>query len=156
MHRIICYVFFLLITVSLIPRAYAQKKYTINGTIKDAATGETLIGASVKLQELQQNGAPTNGYGFFSLTAPEGDYTLVISYIGYETINQPIKLNKNAQVNILLTSSNTLKEISISSSTHKNDNVDNPQMGVTRLDLKQINNVPVIWQYRVLCTRWRV
>jgi hypothetical protein len=145
MHRIVFYVFFLLITVSLIPRAYAQKKYTINGTIKDAATGETLIGAAVKLQELQQNGAATNGYGFFSLTASEGDYTLVISYIGYETINQPIKLNKNAQVNILLTSSNTLKEISISSSTHKNDNVDNPQMGVTRLDLKQINNVPVIF-----------
>jgi hypothetical protein len=145
MHKILSYVFFLVTFVSLIPNAKAQKRYTIDGIVKDVATGETLIGASVRLKEIQQNGAATNGYGFFSVTAPEGDYTVVISYIGYETLSQPIKLNKNSQLSILLTSNNTLQEISVSSNQHKNENVDNPQMGVDRLDLSQVNNVPVIF-----------
>jgi len=145
MHKLLPFILILLLSVLLMPGAYAQKQYTINGTIKDAATGETLIGATVRLQELQQNAAATNAYGFFSLTAPEGDYTLVISYIGYDTINQPIKLNNNTQVNILLTSGNTLKEVSINGNTRKNENVESPQMGLTRLDLRQVNNVPVIF-----------
>ena len=44
--------------------ASAQKKYTISGTIKDAATGEVLIGATVKLKEATQNGTASNSYGF--------------------------------------------------------------------------------------------
>jgi hypothetical protein len=139
------YTLFVLLFVCFANIAQAQKKFTIDGTVKDASTGETLIGASVKLQELQHNGAITNGYGFFSLTALAGNYTLVISYLGYETIQQPIKLDKNSQVDIRLINSNTLKEVSISSKARKNENIDNPQMGVNRLDLSQINNVPVIF-----------
>ncbi|GAA4099371.1 TonB-dependent receptor [Mucilaginibacter panaciglaebae] len=145
MHKRFRYIFFLLILFCLVTAAQAQKKYTIDGTVKDAATGETLIGATVRLQELKHSGATTNGYGFFSLTAVEGDYLLNVSYIGYETITQRIKLDKNSQLDIRLISNNTLQEVSISGKTHKSDNIDNPQMGVNRLDLSQINNVPVIF-----------
>ncbi|WP_214072790.1 TonB-dependent receptor [Mucilaginibacter sp. dw_454] len=145
MYKRFLYILFLLIPLCFGNLAYAQKKYTIDGSVKDAATGETLIGATVRLQEIQQNGATTNNYGFFSLTAPGGDYTLVISYVGYATTTQLIKLNKNASLNILLASNNTLQEISISSKAHKSENIDNPQMGVNRLDLNQVNNVPVIF-----------
>jgi hypothetical protein len=145
MHKLLFCFIFLLGVVAFVPPAMAQKKYTISGIIKDATTGETLIGATVKIQEIQENGAATNAYGFFSLTAPEGDYTLAISYIGYETVTQPIKLNKNAQVNILLTSGNSLKEVSITGNTHKNENVESAQMGLTKLDLSQVNNIPIIF-----------
>jgi hypothetical protein len=145
MYRNFFYFFFLLISVSLSTGAFAQKKYTINGTIKDAATGETLIGATVKLQAQQQTGATTNAYGFFSLTATEGDYTLSVSYVGYGTVDQLIKLNKDSQVNVLLASNNTLQEIAINGNTRKSENVESPQMGLTRLDLSQVNNVPVIF-----------
>jgi hypothetical protein len=144
MHKHLTFIFFLLISVIAIQSAYAQKNYTISGTIKDSATGETLIGATVKLQELQ-TGTTTNAYGFFSLTATEGDFNLVISYIGYQTVTQPIKLNKNSQINVLLTSGNALTEVIISSNTRKNENVESAQMGLTRLDLSQVNNVPVIF-----------
>lgn len=145
MHKHLTFIFFLLISVIAIQSAYAQKNYTISGTIKDAATGETLIGATVKLDELK-TGTTTNAYGFFSLTATEGDFNLVISYIGYQTVTQPIKLNKNSQVNILLTGTgNALTEVVISGNTRKNENVESAQMGLTRLDLSQVNNVPVIF-----------
>ncbi len=144
MHKTF-YAFLLGCCLLYAPAAIAQKKYTISGTVKDVATGETLIGATVKLQELQQGGAATNAYGFFSLSAPVGDFTLVVTYVGYQTITQPIKLDKNVQVNILLTGGSSLKEISISGNRPKNENVENPQMGVTRFDMAQINNVPVIF-----------
>jgi hypothetical protein len=144
MHKFLFYILFLLISVITIPAALAQKNYTISGTIKDAATGETLIGATIKLQELQ-TGTTTNAYGFFSLTAAEGDFNLMVSYIGYQTVTQPIKLNKNSQVNILLTSGNALTEVTITSTTRKNENVESAQMGLTRLDLSLVNNVPVIF-----------
>ncbi|HTH83113.1 MAG TPA: TonB-dependent receptor [Mucilaginibacter sp.] len=145
MHKLLFFFILWLGIVAFVPAVFAQKKYTISGTVKDATTGETLIGATVKLQEIQENGAATNAYGFFSLTAPEGDYNLAISYIGYETVTQPIKLNKNAQVNILLLAGNSLKEVSITGNKRKNENVESPQMGLTKLDLSQVNNVPVIF-----------
>ena len=71
-----------------------QKKYTISGTLKDVNNGETLFGATVYIQNTTL-GTTTNEYGFYSLTAPEGEYTLVISYIGYAAIEKEIRLNKN-------------------------------------------------------------
>ena len=51
--------------------AVGQKNTTISGTIKDNATGETLIGASVRIKEFPQKGTATNSYGFYSITAPD-------------------------------------------------------------------------------------
>jgi hypothetical protein len=51
----------------------AQQRITISGTVKDGSTGETLIGATVKLQSAVQNtGLATNAYGFYSITAAAG------------------------------------------------------------------------------------
>jgi hypothetical protein len=143
MHKVYFFICFSLI-LFFADTALAQKNYTINGTVKDAATGETLIGASIRLQE-KKTGTTTNAYGFFSLTAPEGDYTLAISYIGYETTTQLIKLNNDARLDILLVSSNTLQDVVIKARDRKNENVESAQMGLTRLDLSQVNNVPVIF-----------
>jgi len=77
---------FLLLSISLGSTALAQKRYTLSGTITDVSTGETLIGASVKLRELPQSGSSSNSYGFYSMAAPEGRYLLSTSYVGYNTV----------------------------------------------------------------------
>ena len=46
---------------------FAQEKFTINGYVKDANAGETLIGATVFVKELG-TGTTTNEYGFYSIT----------------------------------------------------------------------------------------
>ncbi|TWJ00845.1 TonB-dependent receptor-like protein [Mucilaginibacter frigoritolerans] len=125
-------------------QAFAQKNFTISGTIKDNATGEQLIGASVRIKELPQIGTATNSYGFYSLTAPKGDYTLQISYIGYQTIEKSISLTKNLDINVAISSKSELQEVVISGNKPNNDNVAAPQMGVEKLNMSQINNVPVL------------
>ena len=54
---------------------FSQDDVTLSGYIKDAANGETLIGATAYITELQ-SGVLSNEYGFYSLTVPAGDYTL--------------------------------------------------------------------------------
>jgi hypothetical protein len=124
--------------------SFAQKKFTISGNIKDAASGEVLIGATVHIKELSQNGAASNNYGFYSLTAPEGEYTLLISYVGYVTISRQVSLHQNVALNFVLDERNDLTEVVVSAKGRNNDNVASPQMGVEKLNMAQINNVPVL------------
>ncbi len=79
----------------------AQKKFTISGVIADEKNKETLIGVSLFVQETK-TGLVTNEYGFYSITLPEGDYTLQVNYIGYQTVTEKIKLNQGLKKNFYL------------------------------------------------------
>ncbi len=135
---------FLLILVSIAHIGIAQKRYNISGTITDISTGETLIGASVKLQELPQSGSLSNSYGFYSIGATEGRYVLISSYIGYKTYTDTITVDKNFVINIALQSQAMLEEVVISTSRKNNKNISSPQMGIEKLNMKQINQLPVV------------
>ncbi|MDB5089730.1 MAG: TonB-dependent receptor [Mucilaginibacter sp.] len=124
--------------------SFAQKRYTISGTNKDEATGELLIGATVKIKELPQIGTSTNSYGFYSFSAPDGEYTLLFTYVGYETLERQVLLHQSQTVNISISPGNSLKEVVISSNKPNNDNVASPQMGLEKLNMSQINQVPVL------------
>jgi len=132
--------FLLILTIS----SFGQKQYTINGTVKDAATGETLIGASIRIKELPQAGTSTNAYGFYSISASPGEYTLIVTYTGYTSILRQASLHGPLNLNISLTSKNDLKEVVINSDAPNNDQIASPQMGVEKLNMSQINNVPVL------------
>jgi hypothetical protein len=130
---------FLVASCSLI----AQKKNTISGLVKDKKTGELLIGANVKIEELNISTA-TNGYGFFSITCKQGDYTLNISYQGYQLATQKISINGNKQIDIeLMQNTNTLTEVVVSTK-RKNDNVTKAIMGAEKLNIQEINKLPVL------------
>jgi hypothetical protein len=127
---------------------FAQTKYSISGTVKDASTGETMIGATVRLLEAQQNGTTTNAYGFYSLTAPEGKYTLQVNYVGYATYIKEVQLSGNQQMVIQLKPGNELEEVVIQGGARKDQNVSSPQMGLEKLNMAQINTVPVLFGER--------
>ena len=84
----------------------------IKGKIKDAQTGEEIIGASVIVKEDPGKGTVTGLDGSFNLSVNRDKYTLVCSYVGYES--QTIQLNNKTTVNIYLkVSANTLEEVVI-------------------------------------------
>jgi len=136
------YSILLLLTVAT---ASAQGRYTVNGTVRDKKSGEALIGATVSLQEIPRSGILTNAYGFYSISAPPGHYTLLVSFSGYETDTLPIDLTQNLPLPVELSShSNELAEVVVSAQK-KNDNVTRPLMGVQKLTTNEIRNVPVIF-----------
>ena len=138
--KVLLSILFLLITLPVL----AQKKFTISGNIKDAATGEVLIGATIRVQELSQNGAASNNYGFYSLSAPAGDYTVIFSYVGYVPVSQKLNLHKDQVLNMVLGAKSDLQEVVVSANKPNNDNVRSAQMGIEKLNMTQINSVPVL------------
>ncbi len=80
---------------------YPKANYSISGFLADKRSGERLIGGTVYIPEIQK-GATTNEYGFYSITLPEGDYSIEFQYLGYQTSSQRITLQKSIQKNIYL------------------------------------------------------
>ncbi len=122
----------------------AQSRHTISGYIRDAGTGETLIGASVQLQNNALTGTRTNSYGFYSLTLPESDYVLVFSHVGYQPREIAIRLNGDKPLDVTLSAGELLDEVTIGR-TMRDDHIRNPQMGVNRVDVNEIRHVPVLF-----------
>lgn len=125
--------------------AYAQTKYTISGYVKDVKTGEELIGATVFIKELQTVGTLTNAYGFYSITIPEGDYTVTAQFIGYKPKSIIINLNQNSKFNFtLIEKVNVLEEVVVSAK-RQDENITKTQMGVEKIDAKTIEKIPVLF-----------
>ena len=120
--------------------SFAQNKYTISGYIKDVQNGETLIGAAISVQD-KNKGIISNQYGFYSLTLAEGDYTLVVSYVGFQSQSVELKLTADRQINFELVPRSAMAEV-IVSSIKKDANVANAQMGKFVLPIEQIKAVP--------------
>ncbi|MFN3395010.1 MAG: carboxypeptidase-like regulatory domain-containing protein [Candidatus Thermochlorobacter sp.] len=84
----------------LFSNAIAQT-VTLSGYVRDAKTGEELVGATVQLKEIAK-GVATNASGFYSITAEPGTYTVVVRIIGYNELQQKISLTSNLTKNFLL------------------------------------------------------
>ncbi|MEY4551908.1 MAG: hypothetical protein RL099_236 [Bacteroidota bacterium] len=124
--------------------AVAQQSFVLSGSVKDKQTGESLIKAVVRIQELPNAGIISNEYGFYSLTLPKGNYAVVVSQVGYETLVQKIKLDSSQAINFYLLTKNVLKEVVVESS-RKNDNLTKAQMGTETINMSAISKVPVIF-----------
>lgn len=124
--------------------AVSAQKITINGYIKDAASKEVLIGASV-VNANTKTGATTNQYGFFSLTVSAADtIELLISYQGYTMVAKKIVTKENIQLDILLESISAILGEVVVSAGKNNRNVQKAQMGVIDVPIRAIKNLPVL------------
>ena len=131
---------FLLLTI-LGSNASAQKRHTISGYVKDAATGETMIGATLAVKG-NAKGINSNQYGFYSITLNEGKYSLVYSYVGYKSVQVNIDLRSDTLLNIDLASGVQLSEEVIVTSRKRDNNVKTAQMGKVTLPIEQIKSIP--------------
>ncbi|HEY1063224.1 MAG TPA: TonB-dependent receptor [Daejeonella sp.] len=125
----------------------AQDNYTINGVVKDSLSGETLIGVTLKFTAASQSGTSTNAYGYYSYKLSPGEYNLSVSYIGYRSINRTVSINSDLRLDLNMVPENILEEIVIISEK-RNDNIVNAQMGVAKINLSEIRNVPVLFGER--------
>jgi outer membrane receptor for ferrienterochelin and colicin len=117
------------------------QKATISGFISDAQTGERLINANVYDAKTLQ-GATANNYGFYSLSLPKGEVTLVVSFIGFDAQQLTINLQKDTSINFRLNlSSDEIEEVTVHGTRSK---VDDSQMSVVNVPIQKLKNIPVI------------
>jgi hypothetical protein len=132
-----------LLLVILAGTAMAQDNATISGYLKDGKNGESLIGVTI-YKKHSQTGTSTNAYGFYSLTLPKGQDTIMFSFIGYKTIQRAVNLTGNQTINIELEEEGKDLDEVVVSSEKADANVQSMEMGTARLDIKQINKIPAL------------
>ncbi len=84
--------------------AVAQETGTVRGTVMDAQNDEPLPGANIVLSEIDE-GAAAGADGTFRIPqVPEGDYTLRVSFVGYEPLEREVTVpaGQSVQVNLRL------------------------------------------------------
>lgn len=122
----------------------AQKKFTLSGYVKDDSNGESMPGANVYIAETKQ-GAATNTYGFYSLTLPEGIYTVSVSFVGFQDFKQQVQLNKDTRLNINLKSKSIeAKEVEITG-TRIEQNLKSTDMGRVEVSVEEMKKLPAFF-----------
>ena len=135
-------IFFVLFLCCL--NSYSQLKYKISGYVKDSATKETLIGATLQVIETGRL-LTTNQYGYFSITLNEGEYSIYAFSIGYTSLLKKVNIRNNIEIDILLSPNLILSNEIVISATKKDGNILNAQMGQIDLSMSKIKSLPVLF-----------
>ncbi|MEO1434807.1 MAG: TonB-dependent receptor, partial [Bacteroidota bacterium] len=139
-HFLLC----LLACLGISSFGWSQDRFTLNGYVKDAENGETLIGAAVYIEELQ-TGITTNVYGFYTITVPADDYTLTVTYIGYNELQQRVKVSTDVSVDLeMLPEASELSTVVVEANSTR-EQVKSTQMSVDRITTKQAKILPALF-----------
>jgi hypothetical protein len=134
---------FLLLFWAICNAAAQERKFTVSGNIRDAGTGEDLIGAEVVI-EGTRTGSVANAYGYYSLSLPRGKYSLVFYYIGYDKKTVSVDLSADYRLNVALEAdARELSEVVVSAE-RKNANVVKAEMSSEKLSAKAIKSIPAL------------
>ena len=139
--KLICSILLLLFFIHILSAQTVTKKYTISGYLKDRQSSESLIGATV-YQPSDLSGTSANQYGFYSITLPAGQISLVYSFIGYQTEMMNFNLQKDTVINVNLnTSAVQLGEVEVTASRATRIQ-EQSQMSTIHLPISQLKSMP--------------
>lgn len=120
------------------------QNFTVSGIITDASTNEPAAGATVYIKE-NRKGTAANEKGFYSLSLPKGNYTLVISFIGFNEQQIPFELNKNTKINSKIEPAVITAEEFTIIGEKENKNTDEAVMSTVELKMDKIKTLPAIF-----------
>jgi len=122
---------------------FPQNKYTISGYVQEEKSGENLIGVSI-YDKSSKKGTTSNQYGFYSITLDKGNYEIIYSFIGLNTITKKLILDKDIRLNISLSEKSILANEVVISSEKQDKNIESSDMGQAKLKVEDIKQLPVI------------
>jgi TonB-dependent receptor len=123
LHKIKTLIVLFISTISLV---LAQEKGKIAGNLKDAASGEELIGVAVGIKG-SSIGASSDIEGHYHLSLSPGTYTIVVNYVGYKTkeiSDVVVVANELVKLDISLEEAVTEMEEIVVTATFKKESVD--------------------------------
>jgi hypothetical protein len=126
-------------------QAQQNKSFTVSGYVKDASTGESLLGTVIYIVD-SAKGTQTNSYGFYSITLPAGNYTMVVSLLSYTKQQISLTLDHDVRQNIALVPLAVETEAVTITAEREDKNVQSTDMA--RLPWKSIRlkNCRVSWE----------
>lgn len=123
--------------------AVSGGRISLSGIVTDFKTGEPVVGATLSISE-PLIGAVSDAYGYYTISIPSGHHDLQIRGIGLKDTRRQIVLYSEGKLDIELEEDiYTLKEVVISA--EKIENVRGTTLGVERLKIKDIKNIPMVF-----------
>ncbi len=121
----------------------AQESFVLSGTLSDAQSGETLIGATVYVPDWQR-GTLSNEYGFYSIKLPARDSVLVqFSYVGFQTKSFTVYLEEDTRLDVELGVGVELAEVVVKADSYK-EQLNSTDMSVEAISTHEAKLVPVL------------
>ena len=125
-------------------RSSAKKgNAVLTGFVKDIKNGEAIPGASVYIDS-SFTGVLTDRFGYYSLTVSPGIHTLEVSSIGMKATQRHLMVYADGKLNIEMQDYiPSLKNVIVIA--ERKSNIRSTQMGIERLSIKSIKQVPVVF-----------
>ena len=141
-HRLFC----TLLLTHFILTAFSQNqlasgRIVLNGYVRDSLSGESIIGASITIND-KSSGVSSNNYGFYSITLSPGTYQINVSHIAYSIKSVTINLDSSNSLNFDLIPKSAANTEVVVYSKRRDANLRNAQMGKMDLTMSQIKNIP--------------
>lgn len=132
----------LLVIILFVPVSLFAQKHTISGYVRDADTGESLIGSAIFNRKTLQ-GSAANVHGFYSLTLQHDSVALVYSYVGYTPVEIRFFLRSDTVIDIGLLSGHQLEEVVVNAK--RADEIhETTQMSSINVPIDQVKNLPAL------------
>lgn len=137
MKKTLTILLFCIITQSL----SAQNHFKFKAYVIDSLDNSPLVRASI-LVDFNKTGTVTNDKGFFEITLPRGEHTIIIKHLAYRPFRQNIRFDQNLETTFKLNKlANELEEVIISAKGAES-NVQRPVLGVNKLNIKTLQKLP--------------
>jgi CarboxypepD_reg-like domain/TonB-dependent Receptor Plug Domain len=120
-----------------------QNRATLAGYVRESKSGEAIAGASVLVDSLSI-GVATDQYGYYSIVLTKGKHVLRISSSGMKDTKRQIILNSDGKMNVEM-QEDIVSLRAVTVSAEKTSNIKSLQMGVNKLSIRTIKQVPVVF-----------
>lgn len=122
-----------------------QKNFTLSGNIRSKSSGESIIGASIRVLN-SNHGTSSNEYGFYSISLAPANYEIVFSALGKMSDTVSISLSGNIEKNIILSDATyELASVVVTGKKSFERNIGGSQVGLEKLSVQDAKNIPVIF-----------
>ncbi|RLD47042.1 MAG: TonB-dependent receptor [Bacteroidetes bacterium] len=129
---------FLLLFAIMIP-SWILAQNSINGSITDAGTGESLPGAHITLEPSMKR-TISNVDGEFTMSSiKNGEYLIKVSYMGYEDYSKVLKLSSNTNLEIALNISAIMEDEVVIAATRASDRTGTTFKNITKAEIKEVD-----------------
>ena len=138
------YILILCCCLIVVPAVAYGQTYQVKGTVRHMDTDKPLVGVKVGVKEYPEIATSTDEKGAYLLNLPKGNYVLTADYMGFEGRKLKLSLLKDTELNFELRQAALEIDEVIIVADAVDANVSKPQAGVQKLEVEDINKLPVL------------
>lgn len=124
------------------PQLITNQRFTISGFVKEKGSDEPLVGVNIVRKDLS-SGTSSNGFGYYSITEKSDSIYLVFSYVGYQTLELGVILDRDMTLNIYLEPDMVLSEVVVAALPNT-ETKEAPGVSKHEIPIRMIKEIPAL------------